>query len=319
MKQFLGRSNGNTHLSNITTCLLCTSYLFIGYMGYINNVDNLSKPVKTDTLVVNDTEVVSQIGNKKDEPSKTKVAVVKTKAVKATGNYVPAKYDAVTGDAIVNYAMRYVGLRYVSAGNSLKTGTDCSGFTKLIYKEFGVTLARTVSAQMKNGTYVKKSDLKKGDLVFYGYGNGVPRHVALYIGNGKIIHESNSRDGVKISSVNILEYLQARRVINDNAIKIVEQANKKEVEESSEKIESSDPTVDNNQNVEENVKENENMEQTETKEEINTPDVPSTPSVPETVPESSNNPKMEEKQESKETPKQETKVEEPIVTEENNE
>lgn len=150
-------------------------------------------------------------------------SVVKKKEVKASSNYAPAVYSEVTGSAVVNYAKRYMGLKYVHAGRSLATGTDCSGFTSLIYKEFGVTLPKTVSGQVNKGTYVKKSDLQKGDLVFYSSGTSYATHVTIYIGDGKVIHESTPRDGVKISSVNMMKYITARRVINNTAKKIAEQ------------------------------------------------------------------------------------------------
>lgn len=130
-------------------------------------------------------------------------------------SYEKPSYNSLTGNNLVNYAKKFLGLRYVSAGRSLATGTDCSGFTSLIYKEFGISLGTTVRSQVYSGTYISKSDLEPGDLVFYSYGSN-PSHVAIYIGNGLIIHESNPRDGVKISSVNIMNYITARRVITSN-------------------------------------------------------------------------------------------------------
>ena len=130
-------------------------------------------------------------------------------------SYVKPSYNSITGNNLVNYAKNFLGLRYVSAGNSLATGTDCSGFTSLIYKEFGITLGRTVASQLYSGTYVSREDLQPGDLVFYSYGS-VPSHVTIYIGDGLIIHESNPRDGVKISSINIMRYITARRLITSS-------------------------------------------------------------------------------------------------------
>ena len=132
-------------------------------------------------------------------------------------DYVKPSYNSLTGTNLVNYARKFLGLRYVSAGNSLVTGTDCSGFTRLIYGEFGISLGRTVGSQIYSGTYVSKNDLEPGDLVFYSYGS-VASHVAIYMGNGLIIHESNPRDGVKISSVNIMNYITARRLITSNVV-----------------------------------------------------------------------------------------------------
>ena len=164
-----------------------------------------------DTIISNEelTNVIS-ISNKVLESSNK---VLENKST----SYVKPSYNSLTGQNLVNYAKNFIGLRYVSAGRSLSTGTDCSGFTSLIYKEFGITLGRTVSSQIYSGTYVSKSDLQPGDLVFYSYGS-VASHVAIYIGNGLIIHESNPRDGVKISSVNIMNYITARRLITSNVV-----------------------------------------------------------------------------------------------------
>ena len=152
------------------------------------------------------------------------VLAISNKVVQSSNNvvnnpngYVKPSYNSLTGTNLVNYAKNFLGLRYVSAGRSLATGTDCSGFTSLIYAEFGITLGRTVASQVYSGTYVAKSDLEPGDLVFYSYGT-VASHVAIYIGNGQIIHESNPRDGVKISTVNIMNYITARRVITAGVV-----------------------------------------------------------------------------------------------------
>ena len=84
---------------------------------------------------------------------------------------------------------------------------------------------------MYSGSYVRKDDLRKGDLVIYGNGGGYPTHVTIYIGNGQVIHESNHRDGVKISTLYMMQYITARRVINDTAINLVEQKVDELVEE----------------------------------------------------------------------------------------
>ncbi len=220
------------YVSNIVLSFALTSFLGINYcLNEENEVLGNSEIAILDT----DNDPLSQTGEVEKEKvvevkketkatnqKKKTVTTVTKKEVKASKTYVPAVYSEVTGQAVVDYAMKYLGLRYVSNGYSLSTGTDCSGFTKLIYKEFGVTLSRAVKAQSSNGSYVSKSDLQKGDLVFYGYGNGVVRHVGIYIGNGQVIHESNPKDGVKISSVNMMQYITARRVINSTAIKMVE-------------------------------------------------------------------------------------------------
>lgn len=100
--------------------------------------------------------------------------------------------------SIVDYAMQFLGNKYVHGGNSLTTGTDCSGFTSLIYAEFGYSLSRTPGGQFSgNGRSISYDEIKPGDVICYGKGSKCT-HVALYIGNGQIIHEANSKKGVVI-------------------------------------------------------------------------------------------------------------------------
>ena len=120
-----------------------------------------------------------------------------------TGNTMDElRYDSGVSKTridLVNYALQFVGTRYVWGGNSLTKGVDCSGFTKQIYKKFGITLPRTSYTQPKVGKKIKASQAQPGDLFFYGDSSGI-NHVAIYIGNGKIVHASNPSDGVKISN-----------------------------------------------------------------------------------------------------------------------
>lgn len=123
-----------------------------------------------------------------------------------------------TGAEVVEYAKKYLGYKYVSGGASPSTGFDCSGFTTYVYKHFGISLARTSSAQNKNGVAVEKSDLQPGDLVIFNNdANTSIGHVGIYIGDGNFIHASNPSDGVKITTLTTgyyqKRYVGARRVI----------------------------------------------------------------------------------------------------------
>ncbi len=116
---------------------------------------------------------------------------------------------------LLNYAKQFLGNPYVFGGNSLTNGIDCSGFVKQIYAKFGYTgLARHSGTQARGGTSISKSQLKPGDLVFYGSGSTIS-HVAIYMGNGRIIHASNRRDGIKTSNLNYRTPLKYVRYIND--------------------------------------------------------------------------------------------------------
>lgn len=98
---------------------------------------------------------------------------------------------------IVDFAMNYIGLPYRSGGTSLTKGADCSGFTTAIMREFGIQLSRASYSQASNGVAVDYADLQKGDLVFYGYSGSIS-HVGIYIGDGKIIHETVPGKGVEV-------------------------------------------------------------------------------------------------------------------------
>ncbi len=103
--------------------------------------------------------------------------------------------------AVVDYAMQYLGNRYVHGGQSLATGTDCSGFTCYVYKEFGYSLSRTPQGQYTSaGRGIDMSQIQPGDVICYSSNGSTCTHVGLYIGNGQIIHAANSRKGVIISN-----------------------------------------------------------------------------------------------------------------------
>ena len=122
--------------------------------------------------------------------------------------------NAELRSSIVNYAMQFLGNRYVHGGSSLVTGTDCSGFTSLIYKEFGYSLSRTPSGQLSsNGRSIDYSQIQPGDIICYGKG-GKCTHVALYIGNGQIIHSANSRKGVVIYQADYDTIIGIKNVID---------------------------------------------------------------------------------------------------------
>lgn len=113
---------------------------------------------------------------------------------------------------MVNYGLQFVGNRYVWGGNDPHTGADCSGFTKYIYKNVaGVNLERVSRDQARQGKKIKSSEMRPGDLVFYTDKRGTVNHVAMYIGNGQIVHAASKRSGIKISTWN---YRNPYRIVN---------------------------------------------------------------------------------------------------------
>ena len=114
---------------------------------------------------------------------------------------------------VVKYAKKFKGNKYVYGGTSLTNGTDCSGFTMSVYKHFGYNLPRTSGSQSSYGKKVSSlSDAKPGDLLFYSK-NSTVNHVALYMGNNKVIHASNPSTGITTSLANYRTITKIRRVI----------------------------------------------------------------------------------------------------------
>ncbi len=114
---------------------------------------------------------------------------------------------------IVAYAMQFLGNRYVHGGQSLTTGTDCSGFTSLIYAQFGYSVSRTPAGQLSgSGRSVSYSEAQPGDIICYGSRRCT--HVALYIGDGQIIHAANSRKGVVTQRADYDNILGVKNIID---------------------------------------------------------------------------------------------------------
>lgn len=114
---------------------------------------------------------------------------------------------------LVNFAKQFLGRPYVWGGVSLTNGADCSGFTMSVFKNYGVSLPHSSASQSTMGTKVSLAEAKPGDLVFYAQ-NGRVNHVAIYIGNGQVIHASNPRSGIKISNVSYRTPYAVKRVLS---------------------------------------------------------------------------------------------------------
>lgn len=103
---------------------------------------------------------------------------------------------------VVSYALQFVGGRYKYGGNDPRTGTDCSGFTRYVMQNSaGVSLNRSSSSQAAQGRAISAAEMQPGDLIFYG-GKRSINHVAMYIGDGQIVHASTERTGIKTSTWN---------------------------------------------------------------------------------------------------------------------
>lgn len=118
-----------------------------------------------------------------------------------------------TAVELIEYAKQFLGNPYVWGGTSLTNGADCSGFTMRIFEHFGYSLSRTSREQANNGTRVSLDEIKPGDLLFYNHGSTIG-HVAIYIGNGQIIHASTERTGIIIGNAFYTTPACATRIIN---------------------------------------------------------------------------------------------------------
>jgi len=116
---------------------------------------------------------------------------------------------------LVEYAKQFLGNPYVWGGTSLTKGADCSGFVLAVYKHFGVTLPHSSRAQANSGTKISASELQPGDLVFYTNSSGTINHVAMYIGGGQVIHASNPKTGIRISTYNYRTPVKYVRILQD--------------------------------------------------------------------------------------------------------
>ena len=112
---------------------------------------------------------------------------------------------------IVTYALQFVGNRYKYGGTNPNTGVDCSGFTSYVMRHAaGVELPHSSGGQSRMGRVVSSSEMRPGDIISYGSGKRI-NHVALYIGNGQIVHASTEKTGIKVSRWN---YRTPVRIVN---------------------------------------------------------------------------------------------------------
>ncbi len=112
---------------------------------------------------------------------------------------------------IVTYALQFVGNRYKYGGTNPNTGVDCSGFTSYVMRHAAeVELPHSSGGQSRMGRQVSSSEMRPGDIICYGSGKRI-NHVALYIGNGQIVHASTEKTGIKVSRWN---YRTPVRIVN---------------------------------------------------------------------------------------------------------
>ena len=155
-------------------------------------------------------EVKTEATEKTDETAETdKSEEETTEATDAMSESASEEYSPFSlGQRIAQFALQFTGRPYVYGGTSLTNGADCSGFTMSVFQNFGISLPHSSSAQRSLGANVGSlANAQPGDLICYS------GHVGLYIGDGQIVHASNSRKGIIVSSATHKRILAIRRVI----------------------------------------------------------------------------------------------------------
>ena len=166
--------------------------------------------IPTEELLKNEEDSKKESDEQKEEDITKEANDTYSINLSTLENTVP--YNEIISNQVVNYAMQFVGGPYVYGGNSLTNGTDCSGFTKLVYANYGINLPRSAPEQTYSGVSVGLDNIMPGDLVLSGY-DGVIGHVAIYIGNEQLVHALNSNVGIVVTSLYIMPILDVRRVV----------------------------------------------------------------------------------------------------------
>jgi len=233
-------------IKRISLALLTTPILFTGCMQ--EKVSTIIPPKSTNNQIVlnstekNQTTVIPN--NKLQSETKTNQSVTNNVLdqlaldvqnnmdIEITGNPTLVTTALDMGDnwevdskenEILETAKEFLGVKYIWAANG-PTAFDCSGYTKYVFRQNGITLPRYSGNQAKVGTSVKFNELEKGDLVFFDTAKhltGKVNHVGIYIGNNKFIHASSARKKVIITSFNKKKFyknrfLHGQRVLNSN-------------------------------------------------------------------------------------------------------
>lgn len=180
---------------------------------YTLKVKNTTKKVKWSTS----NKRIVKVKNGKLTPVSVGTATVtaKVSGKRYSCKVTVADYSGMSKEQkeVVSYALKYVGNPYRYGGTSLTSGTDCSGFTYSVYGNLGYKLQRTAYQQLCSTKSIKKKNLKPGDLIFYGRSKSSCSHVALYIGNKKVVHASTESTGIVVSDYDYRKAVGYGRVL----------------------------------------------------------------------------------------------------------
>ena len=173
-----------------------TGYVYSRYITVGNEAQKKAEELVQNNNTGNAEDAFTYAESREEEAARLQKEQEEQKA-QAAGN----------GQAIVDYACQFIGNPYVPGGTSLTDGADCSGFVWRVYKDFGYSVPRTSYSFRSYGSEVSYSEAQPGDVICYA------GHVALYIGNGQIVHASTQRTGIKITNATYKEMLTIRRIV----------------------------------------------------------------------------------------------------------
>ncbi|HEY0827228.1 MAG TPA: SH3 domain-containing C40 family peptidase [Bacilli bacterium] len=215
------------HKKFIIIVLALTLMLSVPYMAHGASMGEITSGVNFRSAPSVDSRIYRLLSKGTDVTVLSEVNSywVKIRAGSQTGyvstNYVDYKSTSTKADSILSYGKRFLGTPYLFGARpyAVSHKFDCSSFTQYVFAHYGISLPRVSRDQAKRGHYVSKSNLRKGDLVFFYVGNNSSRigHVGIYAGNGQMLHTYGD-GGVKFTPINRDywedRYMTARRVIN---------------------------------------------------------------------------------------------------------
>ena len=191
--------------------------MFALFLGVFTNAK--TEVVKADVAINGQTEVVLRSATFKTE-NVIKVpdrAAEKKKASARLSRGEVSSSSQSKGNDLISYAYKYMGKPYVWGAEGPRS-FDCSGFTKYVYKAFGVNLPHYTGSQIGEGSSVSRKNLKQGDLVFFNTDGSSVSHVGIYVSNDEFIHASSGSGKITVSNLSEgyynSKYVGARRILN---------------------------------------------------------------------------------------------------------